>query len=129
VAAVHFALSERYGVDDLLGQIALLPREDRWQTLARGALRDDLYAALDTLVHGVMAHAPLAREPGAADGGSRSAGERADAAVEAWEAAHSGPLTRARRVLDEVRRLERGDIAPLSVALRLLRGAVRSSSL
>ena len=131
VATVHFALSERYGVDDLLGQIALLPREDRWQTLARGALRDDLYAALDTLVHGVLAHEPPARveraDPLAAARGA-GARERADAAVEAWEAAHSGPLTRARRVLDEVRRLEGGDIAPLSVALRLLRGAVRSSS-
>ncbi|WP_299034486.1 NAD-glutamate dehydrogenase [uncultured Pseudokineococcus sp.] len=129
VAAVHFALSERYGVDDLLGQIALLPREDRWQTLARGALRDDLYAALDTLVHGVLAH-PAAGDGvvagGAADGAP--AQERADAAVEAWEAANSDPLTRARRVLDEVRRLERGDIAPLSVALRLLRGAVRAGS-
>jgi len=132
VAAVHFALSERYGVDDLLGQIALLPREDRWQTLARGALRDDLYAALDTLVHGVLAHARSTGEDGAdplGAAGGAPARERADAAVEAWEAAHSGPLTRARRVLDEVRRLERGDIAPLSVALRLLRGAVRSSSL
>ncbi|WP_298804377.1 NAD-glutamate dehydrogenase [uncultured Pseudokineococcus sp.] len=138
VAAVHFALSERYGVDDLLGQIASLPREDRWQTLARGALRDDLYAALDTLVHAVLAHDAArraddargqdeARAPGAAAAGT--AVERADARVEAWEAAHPGPLERARRVLDEVRRLERGDIAPLSVALRLLRGAVRSSSL
>ncbi|MEJ5914156.1 NAD-glutamate dehydrogenase [Pseudokineococcus sp. 1T1Z-3] len=123
VAHVHAALSERYGVDDLLELITALPRTDRWQTLARGAVRDDLYAALDALVRATLVHEREQGPPVPADG----ARERADAAVAAWEAAHEAPLAQARRVLDEVRRLERGDLAPLSVALRLLRGAVRSS--
>ena len=125
VAELHFALSERYGVDDLLGLIAALPRGDRWQTLARGALRDDLYAALDVLVRGVLAHART-QEGQDAWGGPGVVAERADRAVLAWETAHEEPLAQARRTLDEVRRLEGSGLAPLSVALRLLRGAGRS---
>ena len=46
VAGVYFALSDRFRVDELLSKISALPREDRWETLARMALRYDLYAAL-----------------------------------------------------------------------------------
>ena len=44
VARVHFALGERLGLPVLLQRILALPREDRWQTMARAALRDDLHA-------------------------------------------------------------------------------------
>jgi glutamate dehydrogenase len=54
VAGVYFVLSERFRVDDLLTKISLLPREDRWQTLARMALRYDLYAALAALTSEVL---------------------------------------------------------------------------
>lgn len=37
-------------------------------------------------------------------------------------------VARATQTLEEVRRLEKGDLASLSVALRTLRGVVRSSS-
>ncbi|MDT4986657.1 MAG: glutamate dehydrogenase, partial [Micromonosporaceae bacterium] len=43
VAAVYFVLSERFRVDDLLSKISALSRADRWQTMARMALRYDLY--------------------------------------------------------------------------------------
>ncbi|MCD6640543.1 MAG: NAD-glutamate dehydrogenase, partial [Nocardioides sp.] len=43
VARVHFALGERLGLPSLVDRIFALPREDRWQTMARAALRDDLY--------------------------------------------------------------------------------------
>jgi glutamate dehydrogenase len=43
VAATHFALSQRLGLDRLLTRTIELPREDRWQTMARAALRDDLH--------------------------------------------------------------------------------------
>jgi glutamate dehydrogenase len=46
VAGVYFVISEEFRVDALLSKISELPREDRWQTLARMALRYDLYAAL-----------------------------------------------------------------------------------
>ena len=42
--ALHFALGERLGLPDLVTRILALPRDDRWQTMARAALRDDVYA-------------------------------------------------------------------------------------
>ena len=44
VARLHFALGERLGLPDLVTRILALPRDDRWQTMARAALRDDVYA-------------------------------------------------------------------------------------
>ena len=42
VARTHFALGERLGLPMLSDRILALPRDDRWQTMARAALRDDL---------------------------------------------------------------------------------------
>ena len=50
VADVHFTLGQRLGLDRLLGRISELPRKDRWQTMARAALRDDLHAVHAQLV-------------------------------------------------------------------------------
>ena len=44
VAAVYFALGDRLQLHWLRDQIEALPRDNRWHTLARAALRDDLYA-------------------------------------------------------------------------------------
>ena len=43
-------------------------------------------------------------------------------------AANASQLARARTTMDEVRQLEDGDLAALSVALRMLRGVIRSGS-
>ena len=44
VASVHFSLAQRLGLDRLLTRIIELPRTDRWEIMARAALRDDLHA-------------------------------------------------------------------------------------
>ena len=41
---MHFALGERLGLPAAAKRIVALPRDDRWQTMARATLRDDLYA-------------------------------------------------------------------------------------
>ena len=46
VLALYFAISERYEIDRMLTRITALPRDDRWSSLARQALRSDLYAAV-----------------------------------------------------------------------------------
>jgi glutamate dehydrogenase len=113
VVGLYFALSDRYAVDGVLTRITGLSRADRWQALARAALRYDLYAALEELTTVVV----RTTAPG-------TAAER----IQAWESANAATLDRARVTLDEVQRLPGRDLAPLSVALRTLRSVVKSGS-
>ncbi len=113
VARVYLTLSERYAVDAMLTRISSLGRFDRWQALARAALRYDLYAALEALTLAVLGATPSGEEP--------------TARIERWERDNAAAVARATQTLEEVRRLEKGDIASLSVALRTLRGVVRTT--
>ncbi len=106
VAGVHFALGQQLGMDRLLARIIELPREDRWQTMARAALRDDLHAV----------HAQLT-----ADVLGRAATPITDPAtlVKHWERGNKG-------VPDSVKTLRsitagRPDLARMSVGLRVVR--------
>ncbi|TWP35119.1 NAD-glutamate dehydrogenase [Leekyejoonella antrihumi] len=114
VAAVYFALSERLGIDRMLHAVARLPREDRWDSLARGAVRDDLYAVLDSFTAAVIA----------ATAADQSAAKRLDL----WTADNANAVARAGQALDSVSQLDHAGLAPLSVALRTLRGVIRSGS-
>ncbi|MCW2804293.1 MAG: glutamate dehydrogenase [Propionibacteriaceae bacterium] len=105
VARVHFALAERLGLDRLLGRIVELPRDDRWQTMARAALRDDLHAVHARLTAEVL-------EPG-------EGSEQAEDLVSRWF--DSTPAVAA-----EVSTLEsicagKPDLARVSVGLRTVR--------
>jgi glutamate dehydrogenase len=113
VAGVYFVLSERFGIDDLLSKISLLPREDRWQTLARMALRYDLYAALAGLTREVLADTDAAAP--------------AEERVTAWEAANSASILRTRNAIGEFGDSP-ADLAPLSVLLRQIRTLVRATT-
>ena len=55
VAPLYYLVSERFGIDTMLGKVTRLPRDDRWDALARGALRDDLYSVLESLTRAVIA--------------------------------------------------------------------------
>ncbi|ABS05260.1 NAD-glutamate dehydrogenase [Kineococcus radiotolerans] len=115
VAATWYELSHRYGIEGMLAGIAALPRTDRWQSLARAALRDDLYSALRDLTAAVIAHAGPA--------------EAVDpvAAVEAWETAHAPAVRRARQTMGDLEgEPGAGDLAALSVGLRTLRTVLRA---
>ncbi|GIJ29743.1 NAD-glutamate dehydrogenase [Micromonospora qiuiae] len=113
VASVYFVLSDRFRVDALLSKISLLPREDRWQTLARMALRYDLYAALAALTVEVLCSTP----------GDLPPHER----VQQWEQANATSIHRSERAMDEFDE-SRADLAALSVLLRQIRTLVRTSS-
>ncbi|MFG1890235.1 NAD-glutamate dehydrogenase [Micromonospora sp. NPDC049051] len=113
VASVYFVLSDRFRVDSLLSKISLLPREDRWQTLARMALRYDLYAALAALTVEVLDSTP----------GSLSPQER----VLQWEQSNATSIHRAERAMGEFDE-SRADLAALSVLLRQIRTLVRTSA-
>ncbi|MFC5337018.1 NAD-glutamate dehydrogenase [Leucobacter denitrificans] len=118
VAGVYFATSSRVHIDELLARVTVLPQDDRWGSLARAAMRDDLYAVMSELTASAI---------------ERTAGGDAAvvdpvARVDAWIAG-GGPA--AARALDEAAAAagagEETGLATLSVALRRLRSLVRQS--
>ncbi len=54
VAELHYAISERLSIDELLTRVTALPRDDRWSTLARSAARHDVYAVLSAITTAVL---------------------------------------------------------------------------
>lgn len=113
IAEVYYAIYDRFNIDNLLERITSLPREDRWQALARAALRDDLYSTVAEMTVSVMASSAQMNE---ADATMR---------LQEWENLNAEHLERAKKMFAEVNQLERDDMASLSVALRLLRSIVR----
>jgi glutamate dehydrogenase len=113
-AAVYFALADRLQLGRLRDLIVALPREDRWASMARAALRDDLYAA----------HAALTRDV-LAVGGPGPVGER----VAAWERRNAAAVGRAAQTLGEIWESERFTFTTLSVACRVIRTLVAPGSL
>jgi glutamate dehydrogenase len=111
VAGLYFAVSDRFQVDDLLIQVAGLPLDDRWDALARAAMRDDLYGTLAALTRTVQEATPDATEP--------------EQRLAQWAATAGTALTRVEDSVATIAALEGADVAPLSVALRDLRSLVR----
>ena len=118
VAKVYFGVSEGFRLDDLLTHVSNLPREDRWASLARGAMRDDIYGVMRGLTRTVL------------EGTSLEGQEHADAVerVGAWMTQHRAALVRTSSVMRTVSDMDEPDLAPLSVALRTLRGLVRQGA-
>jgi glutamate dehydrogenase len=114
VAPVYYRLSERFRVDVLLDRISALPRDDRWQSLARMALRYDLYAALSELTAEVL----VGTEPGP-DPAAR---------VDSWMDANAASIAQAQQNVTEFRADAKADLATLSVILRQVRTMVRASA-
>jgi glutamate dehydrogenase len=114
VAAVYFALDAHLQLDWLRERILRLPRDDRWQALARAALRDDLYAVRASLTAEVLQV-----------GGT---GEDCDELIRRGFAHNQPAVGRCLAVLRDIAADDRADLATLSVALREVRGLVSSRS-
>ena len=112
VAQMYFRLSERYEIDRLLGSITGLRRDDRWNTLARAAMRADVYAALAALTARVLRSAD---------------GTDAGALIAEWESQNASAVDLARQTLTEVVALADADLATLSVAVRAIRSLLARS--
>jgi glutamate dehydrogenase len=113
VARVHFAVGERLGLAMLVSRILALPRDDRWQTMARAALRDDLHTVHAQLTNQVLA--------------STDSGSDADARVAAWESSDGDAIDRASTTFEEICADETADLARMSVALRVVRSLLDAS--
>ena len=109
VASLYFALADRFNISWWRERIIDLPRDDRWATMARSALRDDLYAAHADLTGRVLE-----------SGGSGSDTEL----IDRWTEENEAAVERAGITLSEIQENERFDLATLSVALRSFRSLV-----
>jgi glutamate dehydrogenase len=101
-AAAYWEVFDTLDLGWLWDAVGMLPRNDRWQTQARSALRDDLMGALADLADDAL------YVGGAAE----------------WAAANERVVSRANAMFAEIRRTDTYDLTTLSVALRQLRNLV-----
>ena len=112
VAPVYCLAGERLQLDWLRDRIVELPRADRWQALARIALRDDAYNEHRAIAGDILTCSP----PGA----------RPEDAFETWLNRNAAAVARAAKVVEDVRSLGIFDVSTLSVALREIRNLVQT---
>ncbi|XVQ12307.1 NAD-glutamate dehydrogenase [Spirillospora sp. CA-255316] len=115
VAEVYFDLADRLQLSRLRERIIALPRDDRWRSMARSALRDDLYAAHAALTRDVL----VTSEPGA----------QPEERMVHWADKNRTAVSRAQLTLSEIWESDSFDLATLSVALGAIRTLVTASSL
>ncbi len=108
VTALATAVGDRLSIIWLRERVLEdLPRSTRWQTLARSALRDDIFREHRGVTAAVLA--------------SSAAGTDPDTAIDTWSAANRAGVDRMLGIIADIRRLGTIDLASLSVALRELR--------
>ncbi|ULE31847.1 NAD-glutamate dehydrogenase [Mycobacterium sp. IDR2000157661] len=113
VADTYFALMDYLNTDNLLTAVSRLERDDRWHSLARLAIRDDIYGSLRALCFDVLA----VGEPE----------ESGEEKISEWETTNSSRVGRARRTLSDIYESGEHDLATLSVAARQIRSMTRTS--
>ena len=114
VGATFFGLGSRLKLNWLRDQIIELPRNNRWQALARAALRDDLDTLTRALTQEVL-------EVGGTSAGSEEA-------IAIWEAGHGPAVQRCLSMIADIQASGIHDTTTLPVALREVRNLVRVPS-
>jgi glutamate dehydrogenase len=115
VAALHFLVGGRLHFHWLRDQIATLPRENRWQAMARAALRDDLFSLHAELTADVL----------------RGAGTEladAEARLDGWIEGNRPLVERCLGILGDIRAGGAYDLTTLPVALRELRNLIQAAA-
>ncbi|GAA4478117.1 hypothetical protein GCM10023094_21520 [Rhodococcus olei] len=112
VAELYYALSQHLGAVHLLQSVSRLSYDDRWNSLARLAMRDELYGSLRALCLDLLANP---------SGGS------AAEMIAGWEERNSTRIRRARSTLDAIFETPSVDVAAMSVAVRQIRSLVGSA--
>jgi glutamate dehydrogenase len=111
VLETYFRLGSGIELNWLRDRIIELPRANRWQALARSALRDDLSSLHRALTQEVL------------QAGGRNAD--ADTAIETWKNAHAAAIERATAIIDDIKGSRTYDTTTLPVALREIRNLIR----
>ena len=104
-AQVHYRVAEALGIELLSSGVDVLPRQVRWDAMARAALRDELLTAHTDLTAAVLTHADAEAD--------------AATAVQTWLDAHPGVAPR----VAMIRQVSDGtpDVARMNVGLSQLR--------
>jgi glutamate dehydrogenase len=109
-AEVYYGIAARVHLDAILNEISALPRTNRWQTLARSALRYDLYGAMAGLTASVLQAKP---------------GTEPAEAVDSWAERNAAEIERIHEATAEAARSDE-KLAVLSVSLRQIRSLVET---
>ncbi|MFJ1794953.1 NAD-glutamate dehydrogenase [Kitasatospora griseola] len=112
VAELYYDLGDRLEISHLLDRIIELPRTDRWSSMARAAIREDLYAAHAALTADVLAAGPAGSSP--------------EERYTEWADLNGNLLSRARTTLDDIRGSDNYELSSLSVAMRVIRTLLRA---
>lgn len=105
--AVYFALVGKLDLRWAAGQIAALPADTHWQSMARAAMRDDIANLQRQLTAGVLNLSPQLTD--------------AASLIDAWSSHHHKALARMHEVMADLKQARESDLAMLSVLLRELR--------
>jgi glutamate dehydrogenase len=109
-AKIYFDLGERIGLTWIKEQIESLVADGHWQAVARGTLRDNLYALQSRITLSVL----------------KSNARTPEARVEQWLARHSVSVDALKRVVIDLRTGSPPDFATISVALQAVRRLAQS---
>ncbi len=111
VAPAYFRLADWLDLDWLRDRINALPRADRWQALARAALRDDLYREHAAVTAHVLDSGPPGTD-------SRSL-------VEGWAEHNRAAVERFSALLTDIKAASAVNLTTLTVALREMRSLIQ----
>ena len=114
VMTVYYRLGSRLELNWLRDRIIELPRANRWQALARAALRDDLHNLHRSLTEEVLESA-LHESDG-------------DAAIEGWFERNEVAAQRTLSMLADIKASRAYDTTTLPVALREVRNLIRAGA-
>jgi len=113
VTATHFGIGARLELNWLRDRILELPRANRWQALARAALRDDLYSLHRSLTQEVLEAATRNSD--------------SDSAIDAWTHRSGAAVERCLSMVADVKACRIYDTTTLPVALREVRNLIRGT--
>ncbi len=110
VCRVYFAIDDRLELHTVHARISALPRDERWDALARRALWEDLHSEHRALAAEVLRDGP-----------------RADP-LAFWLERHARPVARWLQVLADAKAGPSSDLATLSVAVREIRNLIDATA-
>jgi glutamate dehydrogenase len=113
VMETYFTLGAEIVLTWLRDRIIELPRANRWQALARAALRDDLYSLHRSLTEEVLQVTGKDDDP--------------ETAIATWRERNEAAVERCLGILDDIKASRVYDTTTLPVALREVRNLIRES--